>query len=398
MSRFPTIIATQPEWKSALDTFGASMRGSPSLPILGCILIQHQDPERGLSLTRTDRERQLRVDMTGRMGVEGIGEFAIDARKLTQIIAALPVAAEVRLQQSAVGRVTLTASLNGRHLARYQLSALDGIDFPLMDGRPDPAAGGSQPVRLTMPGKRLARQIGCVEFAMATQDVRYYLNGLLLEWRGTSLNLVATNGHCLAAIAMQAGIEGGDGAAILPRDTAHMLQRLALEAGNADLSLEVNGRLLRVAHGGVELISKLIDGRFPEWRRVVPPGPFTALWTLPVEDLTHALGRVRILAHDKYHGVRVECLAPDLDRILLRAVNQVEDEAEEALELEEPSAAPVEIGMNIDYLQGALGACPTPTITLHLTDGTSAAKLTPGEVTADEWQDDPEWVVMPMLL
>jgi DNA polymerase-3 subunit beta len=252
--------------------------------------------------------------------------------------------------------------------------------------------------QLTLPGQRLAAALARVAFAMAKQDVRYYLNGVHLEWTGASLLLVATDGHRLADSGIQATVRGGYGQAILPAETVAMLARLGQEAGDADLVLTLSPRLLRVEQGGVELISKLIDGKYPDWRRVVPAGPAASTWTLPVEDLKRALLRVSVLCHEKFRGVKFHVPEHDRTALVLSAVNEDKEDAEETLPLATPSQQPLTIGFNLDYVLSVLGACPTETITWELTSGSASAKLVPGTSIADETQDDPEWVVMPMLL
>ena len=427
------IIANQPAWKQALDILSPirSASGSAVLPILNCVLIQALDT--GLTLTRTDRERQLRAPLHANQ-VNGQGEVAVDARKLASIIAALPTAATVRTSLTATGRLSLTAAVGSRVVSRFTLGTLPGADFPLMDasgdeagpgparkataGAPggDTAGGGNgdgasgaggdvadgaqgQAERLTLPGKRLAAALHATGFAMAKDDVRYYLNGLLLQWRGATLLAVATDGHRLADVGLALSAEAGDGEAILPRDTVDIIARLASEAGDADLTLDVYPhRRLACARGGIELISKLIDGRYPEWRRVVPGHAQPAAhWVLPTADLAAALGRVKILSHEQFHGVVLEVRELEPRLLYLYANNTQQDAAEEAVVLPEDSA-PGRWGFNCDYLQDVLSHCPTAAIELRLGDGATSALLKPGMAGTDDGMDDPEWVVMPMLL
>jgi len=400
------LTAAQPVWAAALEPFAGMSGGNSALPILNAVLVQYLPEDEAPSLTRSDRERQLRLRLPlDRFTATGRGELAIDARKLTQIIKALPAGAEVRLREGK-GRVSLTATLGGRRLSQFQLGYHPGADFPLMSApRPRGAAAGAEGddtevahTLIALPGARLATALAQVAFAMAEQDVRYYLNGVLLEWRASSLFLVATDGHKLGAIACQAEIEGKEGQAIIPRETVKVLQRLAQDAGAEDIRLEIAHRLVYVERPGSQLISKQIDGRYPEWRRVVPSAKPKTQWTLGVEDLSKAIARVKILSNEKYHGGKFETTASDPDRLVVRTVNEAQDEAEDVVPLQEPSAMAVTIGFNLDYVAAVLGACQTETITFNLTDGTAGAKLTPGTVSADEHMDDPEWVLMPMLL
>lgn len=410
------ILASQSAWKQALDILSPirSYSGSASLPILNCVLIQALDS--GLTLTRTDRERQLRAPLHAER-VTGQGEAAVDARKLSSIIAALPVAALVRARLGDHGRLSLTASVGDRTLSRFTLGALPGTDFPLMDadggssaGRtaasgatpdadPEPdAPGGEAPERLTLPGKRLAAALHATSFAMAKADVRYYLNGLLLQWGGSTLLVVATDGHRLADVGLGLSATAGNGAAILPRDTVDILARLASEAGDADLTLEVRPNRLACTWSGTELISKLVEGKYPEWRRVVPrhDNP-AARWLLPIADLAAALGRVKILSHEQFHGVALEVREGEPRALYLSAANTQQDEAEESLALP-ADTDPGRWGFNCDYLQDVIGHCPGTSIDIRLGDGSTSALITPGMASDDPGMDAPEWVVMPMLL
>ena len=404
------IIANQVAWKQALDTLSPirTHGGSAGLPILNCALLQALDT--GLTLTRSDRERQLRAPLLA-TEVDGQGELAVDARKLGSIIAALPTAAVVRARHTGE-RLTLTASVGARTVSRFTLGTLPGSDYPLMDLDPardgdGPAAGTADPAtagksgaplsRLTLPGKRLAAVINATSFAMAKQDVRYYMNGMLLEWRGETLLLVATDGHRLADVGLRAAVDGEAGQAIVPADTVTILAKIGAETGDADLTLEMRQNRMAVAWQGGDLVSKLIDGRFPEWRRVVPRRQHEAQWRLPVAETTAALGRVKILSHEQFHGVALEVREDEPETLYLSAANTQRDEAEEALPLTEPSA-PGRWGFQIDYLLDVLGHCPAPELEFKLGDAASSALLGPGTTSGDEAQDDPEWVVMPMLL
>lgn len=407
----PLVISgSQPAWAAALEHFAGMRGGNSSLPILNCVLLSYLPEDETPSLTRSDRERQLRIRLqAGQFTCGGRGEIAIDTGKLTSLIKALPQAAEVRLCEGQ-SRVSLTATLQGQRISQFQLGFLPGGDFPLMSApipKDEAARGAGHDAAeiakthtiLAIPGDRLAACMARVSYAMAKQDVRYYLNGMLLEWKAGSLLLVATDGHQLAAIGTQVGVDGGDGQVILPADTVAALGRLGQEAGEEELRIDIAPNLVHVAMEGRELISKLIDGRYPDWRRVVPPqSPNQVTWLFRCEDLAKALARVRILASEKLHGARFTATAEDPERLVVRASNTEQEEADEVLALGAPAHAPVTIGFNIDYLLGVLGACPTDTIAMQVTDGSAAARLTPGTSTATPTTDDPEWVVMPMLL
>jgi DNA polymerase-3 subunit beta len=307
----------------------------------------------------------------------------------------------VRARQTAE-RLTLAVSLGGRVLSRFTLGTLPGEEYPLMDLEPEPdpeqAARIPPPVHLTLPGARLAATLYATSFAAARQDVRYYLNGLLFEWHDATLILVATDGHRLANVGLRADIAGEPGQAILPTETVAILAKIGAALGPAPVTLTLHRNRLAVAWPGGDLVSKLIDGKYPDWRRVVPTDrAAAAVWRLPVADLAAALGRVKILAHTDFHGVALEVRAEEPTTLYLTASNTERDEAEESLPLTAVSA-PGRWGFRIDYLMDALSHCPTPEMEIRLGDGSTSARLAPGTPGSDTEQDDPEWVVMPMLL
>jgi DNA polymerase-3 subunit beta len=147
--------------------------------------------------------------------------------------------------------------------------------------------------------------------------------------------------------------------------------------------------------GGIEMVSKLIDGKYPDWRRVIPAGHFAIEWQLNREDLARALARARILSHEKFHGVALEVTADDPATLRVSATNAEQDQAEESVPLPAPSS-PIRAGFNIDYVLGVLAACPGETIAWSLKDGSSGSKLTPATPAPDDGADNPEWVLMPM--
>jgi len=398
------ITLPQPLWRDALDAFSGMRGGRGSMPILDCILLQCHPGDVAPSLLRNDLERQIRVHLPDGTASDGAaGEIAIDAKKFDALIKAYPPHAEVRLRDGGHGRLTLTASIDGRAAGRFSLGTLPGASYPLLSA-PGRAGGlveepddsdGRPLTTLRLPGSRLAAALAQTAFAMANNDVRYYLNGLLLEWSGTTLHCAATDGHRLAAISLAATIDGADGQAILPGATVATLQRLATTAGADDVTLDLAHGRCACAVGGIEMISKLIDGKYPDWRRVIPAGHFAIDWQINREDLARALARARILSHEKFHGVALEVTADDPATLRVSATNAEQDQAEETLPLPAPSP-PIRAGFNIDYILGVLAACPGDTIAWSLKDGVSGSKLTPAAPAPDDGADNPEWVLMPM--
>src|SRR5690606_27534091 len=259
-----------------------------TLPVLANLLVQVRDGQ--LALTGTD----LEVEMVARVAVEdaGDGETTIPARKLFDIIRALPDGSRVTVSQSAE-KVTVQA---GR--SRFTLATLPANDFPSIDEV-------EATERVTVPESTLKELIERTSFAMAQQDVRYYLNGLLFDLREDSLRCVATDGHRLALC--EAQYEGGAQAKrqiIVPRKGVTELQRL-LEGGDREVELEMGRGHLRVKRDDVTFTSKLIDGRFPDYEAVVPIGADQQV-SIDREVLRASLQRAAILSNEKYRGVRIE--------------------------------------------------------------------------------------------
>jgi DNA polymerase-3 subunit beta len=222
---------------------------------------------------------------------------------------------------------------------------------------------------------------------MAQQDVRYYLNGLLLETGGDQLRAVATDGHRLALC--EATLEGTNNLpekqVIVPRKGVLELQRLM--SGEGSLTLELGSNHVRIQLEGIRFTSKLIDGRFPEYDRVIPKDTSNEL-TADRALLKGALQRTSILSNEKYRGIR---LLIREGVMLLQAHNPEQEEAEDEIEIEY-SGEEIEIGFNVTYLLDALGAIESEQVTLSVLDGNSSCLL------REPGKDDCKYVVMPMRL
>ena len=258
-----------------------------TLPVLANFLVQVQNGQ--LSLTGTD----LEVEMIARSAVDNAqdGETTIPARKLFEIVRALPDGSQVTVSQSG-DKVTVQA---GR--SRFTLATLPANDFPSVDEV-------EATERVNVPEAVLKELIERTAFAMAQQDVRYYLNGLLFDLRDKTLRCVATDGHRLALC--ESPLETTVGAKrqiIVPRKGVAELQRL-LEGGDRVLELEIGRSHIRVKRDDVSFTSKLIDGRFPDYEAVIPIGADREV-KLDREALRASLQRAAILSNEKYRGVRV---------------------------------------------------------------------------------------------
>lgn len=339
-------------------------------PILGYVLIQC-DSER-LTLTATDLEIELQASVDLSDAEHGMA--ALPARKLFDICKALPEDAVITL--SADGE---RANVNSGR-SRFTLCTMPTDEFPVLEEVPISRES-------SIPERELKRLIERTSFAMANQDVRYYLNGLMIEATPEHMRAVATDGHRLS-LAEFAGSPGIDEACqvILPRKGVMELMRL-LEPADQTIRIGFGNSHLRIQLPGVRFTSKLIDGRFPDYGRVIPVDG-DKIVTVRRELLRQALGRAAILSNEKYRGVR---LVIEDGALRVQAHNPEQEEAEDIVEIEY-AEGPVEIGFNANYLLDALGAVEGDLVEIVLKDaGSSAVIRAPGDASA-------RYVVMPMRL
>jgi DNA polymerase-3 subunit beta len=341
-----------------------------TLPVLANLLVSVS--AEGVSFTGTD----LEVEMVARMAAEQLdpGEITIPARKLFDICRALPDGIKIDFKQNGE-RVTMSA---GR--SRYTLSTLPAAEFPQVDNI-------DLLERVTLPEATLKELIDRTAFAMAHQDVRYYLNGTLLDLREQALRCVATDGHRLALC--ETGIELNAKARrqiIIPRKGVLELQRL-LDAGEGTVEIEFGRNHLRVRRSDFVFTTKLIDGRFPDYEAVIPIGADKVL-TVGREELRAALQRASILSNEKYRGVKME-LAPG--RLHIVAHNPEQEEAVEELEVA-THVDGLAVGFNVNYLLDALGALRGNEVMLCLRDGNSSCLI------RDADNERSRHVIMPLRL
>lgn len=341
-----------------------------TLPVLGNILVQADG--QGLTLTATD----LEVELVARVALEteGGGDTTLPARKLLDICRTLPDGAwlEVQVDQS---RATVRS---GR--SRFTLATLPAADFPVID-----ELKGVQVFQLGQ--KDLKELIDRTHFSMAQQDVRYYLNGLMLELDRTAIRSVATDGHRLAMceVATQTDIAETQ-QVIVPRKGVQELLRL-LEGGDSAVEIQLGSNHIRVMTPEIRFTSKLIDGRFPDYKRVMPQGGDKQIQA-DRGLLRQALTRTSILSNEKYRGIR---LSLDENVLRIQAHNPEQEEAEEELEVQY-AAEPLEIGFNVTYLLDALGALPGDDVRILLSDANSSCLIEDGAA------GHCKYVVMPMRL
>ena len=340
-----------------------------TMPILANVLLVARDGQ--LLITATDLEVELVANTD--VDVESAGEVTVPGRKLLDICRALPDDAMVSISQS--GEKLVIKS--GR--SKFTLTTLPAAEFPTVD---DINAGHS----ITVSQEVLGRLLEKTHFSMAQQDVRYYLNGLLLETGGKMLRAVATDGHRLALceVALEEG-ELAEQQVIVPRKGVLELQRLM--SGEGELTIELGSNHVRIQLESIRFTSKLIDGRFPEYERVIPQDTSNAM-AADRGVFKSALQRTAILSNEKYRGIRL--IIRD-NGMVLQAHNPEQEEAEEALEIEY-TGDEIEIGFNVNYLLDALGAIETDEVTLAVVDSNSSCLI------REPGKDDCKYVVMPMRL
>ena len=345
------------------------------LPILGNILIVLENDM--ISFSATDME----IELVARLGAPGgdSGEVTVPARKLLDICRTLADDAIVEFT-TGENRAVLRAERS-----RFTLNTLPAADFPTTE-----AIDGE--VEVSVVQRDLKELIERTHFAMANQDVRYYLNGLLLEFRGERLRAVSTDGHRLAQaeVALQKTSSGEEvHQCIVPRKGVQELLRL-IHNSDESVDIVVGKASLRAAIGDVTFTSRLIEGRFPDYNRVIPRmEQCDKEAEVDRETVRRSLQRASILSNEKYRTVRLSFSTSTLH---VAANNPDHEEAEDEVDIRYTGET-VEIGFNVGYLIDALGVLPTESVSFHLSDPGSSCLLTPKE-------DDGScrYVVMPMRL
>src|SRR5687767_3510531 len=342
-----------------------------TLPILSNVLIERAQDT--LAFLATDIEIQIAARSTIAAPAEARA-VTVGARKLLDILRALPDGAEVTLQQQDK-RLLVKAGKS-----RFTLQTLAAEDFPRL-ARP---AGES--ARFKLEQKALRRLLGLVQYAMAQQDIRYYLNGLLMVVEEGSLKLVATDGHRLAYAALKLGAELPRQEVIVPRKTVLELAKLLADS-DEEVRIELSATQAAFSFGAIELVSKLIDGKFPDYTRVIPTGHQNKLQA-GREPLRQALQRAAILSNEKFRGVRWVIGEGSLKIV---SSNAEQEEANEELEVDYAGDT-LDIGFNVNYLLDVLNNVGGESIECAFGDSASSALITYAS------EKDFKYVVMPMRI
>lgn len=365
------IKAKRDEILEPLSAVSGIIERRHTLPILSNVLLDSAGEV--LSFLATDIEIQI----TARTPVAMDGEaraLTVGARKLLDILRALPDGSEVTLQQQDK-RLVVKA---GR--SRFTLQTLPAEDFPRL------AKPGGQTARFSLSQKALRRLLGLVQYSMAQQDIRYYLNGLLTVVEDGQLKLVATDGHRLAFASVKLGDQLPRQEVIVPRKTVLELTKLLADVDD-EVSIELSATQASFTFGTVELVSKLIDGKFPDYTRVIPTQHKNRL-QVGREPLRQALLRAAILSNEKFRGVRW-VLADGALRIV--SSNAEQEEAHEELEVKYAGDA-LDIGFNVNYLLDVLNNVSGADVECAFGDSSSSALISYAT------EKDFKYVVMPMRI
>ena len=353
-----------------LQQVSGALGGRPTLPILGNLLLKVEDNV--LSMTATD----LEVELISRVTLEGdfeAGSITVPSRKFLDICRGLP--------DSSIITVVLDGDRiqvrSGR--SRFSLATLPAADFPNIED-------WNSEVEVSVTQAELRGLIEKTQFSMANQDVRYYLNGMLFEIEGSTLRSVATDGHRMAVSQTALEAEFAQKQIIVPRKGVQELVKL-LDAPEQPVTLQIGNSNVRAEVNNYVFTSKLVDGRFPDYRRVMPQNTTKTL-EAGCDELRSAFSRAAILSNEKFRGVRVN-LADSEMRIT--ANNPEQEEAEEVLDVTFDGDA-LEIGFNVSYVLDVLNTLRCENVRISMSDANASALI-------ENAQDDSAmYVVMPIRL
>ncbi len=363
--------ATQENFLSVLQSVAGIVERRHTLPILANVLIRKTGST--LQLTTSDLEIQIRTSAQ-LDGDSGNFTTTIGARKLIDILRTMPADQTVSLESSAT-KVILKGGKS-----KFTLQTLPAEDFPLVQ-----ESANFGPV-FSVPQKTLKDLLSQVSFAMAVHDIRYYLNGILFVAEGKQLSLVATDGHRLAFSSATLDVEVPRQEVILPRKTVIEMQRLLSDADGA-IEMQFANNQAKFSFEGMEFVTKLVEGKFPDYNRVIPKNHKNII-SLGRVALLASLQRTAILTSDKFKGVRLNI---DPGTLRVASNNAEQEEAVDELDIDYGGDS-IEIGFNVTYLIDALTNMTQEMVRIELSDSNSSALLTiPDNATF-------KYVVMPMRI
>jgi len=343
-----------------------------TLPILSNVLVEVE--EQAVHFLATDLEVQIRA--TAKLEtVHKLGSLTVGAKKLQDILRALPPDADAALEMKE-SRLTVKTGKS-----RFALQTLAAADFPKIAEAKDEAT------QTSIAQRDFRRVLGLVQFAMAVQDIRYYLNGVLLSCDGSTLRVVATDGHRLSMASYRLAEPVAKIDAILPRKTVLELIKL-LDESDDPLQMTMHQNQVKFTFAGIEIVSKIVEGKFPDYTKVIPTG-YTNHVQLNRVELQAALQRASILSNDKIRGVR---LVFTKDSLSIICSNNEQEEAEENISISY-DREPMDIAFNIAYLLDALAHLSTETIQLSLGEANMSSAL-----ITQPGSEDFKYVLMPMRI
>ena len=365
------IKAKRDELLAPLSAVSGIIEKRHTLPILSNVLIDASGE--ALSFLATDIEIQITVQSSVAPAREA-KTLTVGARKLLDILRALPAEAEVSLQVQDKRLLVRAGS------SRFTLQTLPAEDFPRLAKAPGEAA------RFALPQKALRRLLGLVQYAMAQQDIRYYLNGLLMVVEDGELKAVATDGHRLAFASLPLEQKLPRQEAIVPRKTVLELSKLLADSDD-EVRIELSATQAAFGFDAIELVSKLIDGKFPDYTRVIPTQHKNRLH-VEREPLRQALQRAAILSNEKFRGVRWVLTDGSLKIV---SSNADQEEAQEELAVRYAGDA-LDIGFNVNYLLDVLNNVAGSELECAFGDASSSALISYGS------EKGFKYVVMPMRI
>ena len=342
-----------------------------TLPILSNLLLEAKQDK--IVLTATDLEMQISLSVETAVGSEL--STTISAKKLLDICRSLPENADINMtpQES---RIQVKAGKS-----RFNLQTLPAADYPVMS-----RAVGSAGAVIKIGQRTLKRLFKQVEFAMAQQDIRYYLNGLLFEVSANRLNVVGTDGHRLSFTSTELSQNYEKQELILPRKTVIELIKL-LDESEEEVTIEITSGQVNFSFGAIRLISKVIDGKFPDYTRVIPTGHQNN-FTVGRMPILLSMQRASILSNEKYRGIR---MVLGKDNLRLISTNSEQEEAEEEMEVNYPGDS-LDIGFNVTYMIDVLNNVDSENIIFSFADANSSCLVTVPD------DSNYKYVVMPMRI